>query len=226
LAIILALKGVDFISKWLLIIFILLVALNLLPLKLDLRFRREPNHIEVKSRLHLWFLPLEMNLVNPMTSAVHRMSTNSFWFKEPPQDLRAKDVPWRRFFARVGLFKKVFLPIYRLFNSFLQRICRPIKVKRLHLYTEIGLDDAADTAVAVGLIWGFKGFAYSRIASLFNILESENKLAVVPNFQQPGYVKVDYSCIFEFRLGHISIMIYYTLRSIGEIRKLLRRLSR
>lgn len=216
----------DYITKWLLIIFVFLVALNLIPLKLYLRFRREPNRIEVKSRFYLWLLPLEINLANPMTAVVHRMSTNSFWLKEPPTDIRAQDVAWRRLLARLGLLSNLFLPIYRLVNGFFHRICRPIKVKRLYLYTEIGLEDAAETALAVGIIWGWKGFIYTRLTELFNTQESENRLAVVPNFQQPGYVRLDYSCIFEFRLGHIIIMIYHTLHSIGEIRNLLRRISR
>jgi len=215
---------VGLISKGLLI-FVILLGLSLFPLKLDIRFRREPNEILLNSRLYFWLVPVEINLINPMTKAVQRMSTNKFWLQVPPEDLQASQVPWRRLLARLVLINKVFRPIARLVNGFFHRICQPVKIKKLFLYTEIGLDDAADTALAVGLIWGLKGLIYSRVADLFNTLESENRLAVVPNFQKPGYVRIDYSCIFEFRLGHIIIVIYHTLRSIGEIRNLLRRVS-
>lgn len=213
------------ISKGLLIFLALLIVLSLFPLKLHVRLYREPNHLEVSGRLYLWLLPVGISLVNPMTSMVYKMSTNQFWLQTAPRDLRAQDVAWRRLIARMNLFHQVLLPIYRMVNSFFHRICRPIKIKKLFLYTEIGLEDAAQTAIAVGLIWGWKGFIYSRLAHLFNTQGAENCLNVVPNYQQPGYVRIDYSCIFEFRLGHIIIMIYHVLRSIGEIRELLRRVS-
>lgn len=216
----------DSIGKWLLIALMFLVALSLFPIKLDVRFYREPNLIILNTKACLWLLPIEINLVNPMTKAIHRMSENSFWYRKTPEDLQAEEVPWRRLIARLRLFSRVGRPIWQLTNTFFHRICKPVKVKRLYLHTEIGLEDAAETALAAGLIWGCKGIVYSRLAALFNTKEAENSLAVVPNYMQPGYVRLDYSCIFEFRLGHIIIMIYYTLHSIGEIRELLRRISR
>ena len=215
------------IGKWWLIAgLLILIGIIFLPLRLAVRLQRLPNHLELTLRFYIWFIPLKIKFVNPMTNLIQMRSTNKFWQEKAPDELSFKDVNWRRLLARIKLFYNHLLPIYSKINKFYHRISQPIKIKQLALYTEIGLGDAAVTAISVGMIWSVLGFLYTRIAEIFNTREAKNQINVVANFQQSSYLGIDYSCIFEFRLGHIIVIVYYFLCNISEIRKLTRSVTK
>lgn len=211
--------------KWMILI-IVLVGIGMLPLKFSIRLYREPNIILVKARMIIWVIPLEVRLSNPLTGLIFRLSQNRFWEKKAPDDLAAREVPWKRFLVRTNKLRKLFWPVWRAANSFFLKLARPIKVKELYLHTEVGLQDAAQTALAVGGLWWMKSIIISRLSYIFNLrTESPNRVSIVPNFQMANFLCLDYYCIFEFRLGHIIIIIYQLMRSARELRSLLRRVS-
>ena len=109
--------------------------------------------------------------------------------------------------------------------SILQKIARPIKIKKISLYTEASLSNAAQTALAVGSFWWTWGIIYSQLGRYFNLTETENKIAIIPNYQRQHLLLIDFSCILEFPLVHIMIIMYYLLINFRRIRNLLRRIS-
>lgn len=66
--------------------------------------------------------------------------------------------------------------------------------------TDVGLDDAADTAITTGIIWGIKT---SILGALFNRikLEAQPQLAVVPQFNQM-MLRTHFDCSLMIRLGY------------------------
>lgn len=211
--------------KWV-ILLIVLAAIGMLPLKFSIRLYREPNIILVKARVVIWIIPLEIRLSNPLTGLIFRLSHNRFWEKKAPHDIAAGEVPWKRLLVRTKNLRKLVLPVWRAANSFFLKIARPIKVKELYMHTEVGLSDAAQTALAVGGLWWMKSIVISRLSYLFSLgSASRNMVSIVPNFQMANFLRLDYYCIFEFRLGHIIIIIYQLMRSARELRSLLRRVS-
>lgn len=208
-----------------LISIIVLALLGLLPIKFQIRFYREPNEILIAIRLYLWFIPISVSTKNPMTRSIYNLSQNRFWKKDVPSDIKATEVQWKQLYSRVMLLKRTFIPVAKAVNRFFHRISRPVRIKDLRLTTELGLGDAAYTAVASGLVWSVKGKGLSILSYYFNIEKAKPVLLVIPNFNNPYYLRIDYSCIFEFRLGHIIIVIYQLFRSFSEIRNLIRRVS-
>lgn len=211
--------------KFYLILLLVLAGMSFLPMKFMIKIYREPNEIKVTARVYLWFIPISVSAKNPLTKAMHGLSQNRFWAKKAPQDIRAKELPWKRLFSRMITLNKVFLPLTRAVNGFFHRISRPVSIKSLKLATELGLGDAAETAVASGLVWSLKGTVLSTLSYYFNVEKARPVLVVIPNYNNPNYLRIDYSCIFEFRLGHIIIVIYQLFRSFAEIRNLIRRVS-
>lgn len=205
--------------------FIIILGISLLPIKLFFHFYREPNLILIEANICVWFIPIRIKLVNPMTGLFWIFSRNRPWKKKPPEDLRAANLPWARFFARLWRMHKISRGVYLGTFRFIKKIAKPVKVKKLHMYTEIGLEDAAETAIAVGVVWGLLGNIYSQMAKLFDMGSAQNELAVIPNFKRTNLVVVDYSCIFELRMGHIIIVIYQLLKYIRQIWNLLRGVS-
>ena len=78
-----------------------------------------------------------------------------------------------------------------------------IKCTELRWTTRIGLGDAADTAVGVGVIWGLKtsllGFAFRRIR-----LAAKPRLAVDPQYNR-HMISTSLLCIAEIRLGYAMV---------------------
>lgn len=197
-----------------------------IPVKLKLHLFREPNRVLLSIRITLWFIPININFVNPVTPTFWRLSRNKPWREKPPADIQAHQVKWKRIFYRLDKLKKISQQIWAGTMRLLRKIGSRIKITELNLYTEIGLADAAQTALSIGVVWSFFALLYGRLAGLFNMNEAKNNIRVVPNYQSENLVIIDYSCIFAFRLGHIIIIIYQTLRGVGEIFTLVRRISR
>jgi hypothetical protein len=208
---------------WLLLV--VLAGMSFLPMKVLIRVYREPNEILLTAKCYLWFIPISVSTRNPLTRVIHTLSENRFWKKEIPQDVKAKEISWKRLISRIKILNTVFLPVTRAANTFFYKISRPVRIKSLKLATELGLGDAAETAVVSGLVWSLKGTVLSMLSYYFNLEKTRPVIVVRPIYNNPYYLRIDYSCIFEFRLGHIIIVIYQLVRSFTEIRNLIRRVS-
>ena len=142
-----------------------------------------------------------------------------------PADVRTVRVRWANLIFRLKRLRAISRSVWSGANTFFHRIGKPIKIKELSLYTEIAREDAAQTAISAGLVWAAQGFLYTRLAEVFNTCNSRNYFMVRPAYTKTNFLLVDYSCIFQFRLGHIIIIIYQMFRSTGEIYSLIRRVS-
>jgi len=202
------------------------IGIIFLPMKMYLRIYREPNRIILNSCLTFWCIPIEFNLINPVTKFVWYLSRNSPWKKSSPPDLQASKVNWGRLFKRTVLLKNLFFKLWDRVYSLFRRISGRIMLRELNLYTEIGLYDAAQTAVSTGIIWTMLGYFYGYLATNFNTSKIQKNIVVRPNYQKEGILLIDYSCIFEFRLGHIIIIMYQVLRNAVEIYTIVRRITK
>lgn len=221
-----AMQELQFLWKhWGYILTALLVAGFFLPVRLHLQLYREPNNLLLQSILVIGIIPVRFRLVNPLTRFFWTMSRNKFWRKEPPRDLAAREVPWKRFLYRSTRVKKLTYRVWLGANRLFSRLGKPIRIKELVMYTEIGVGDAALTGLSAGLAWIGLGLVVGRLSGIFNMQGSQNRLQVVPNYRQDNFLLINYRCIFEFRLGHIIIVIYQLLKSAVQIGKLIRRVS-
>lgn len=211
---------------WAVLLVISGIGIFFIPMTMCLHLYRGHNRINVDSRLTFWIIPIKFSLYNPVTKTVWNISRNKPWKKKSPAELRAQDVNWLRMFSRVRLLNTIGSKIWEKANSFFKSISKRIRVTELNMYTEIGLADALQTAVSVGMIWSFLGILHCRMAELFNINSLKKEISVVPNYQTSGVLIADYTCIFEFRLGHIIIIMVQVLSNAAKIYTIVRRISR
>lgn len=90
------------------------------------------------------------------------------------------------------------------YNPALYYLFRFIRCRRFYWRTEIGLDDAAHTGIMVGVLWGMKTFLYKNFQSKIGIMSQKPAIQVVPDYFNKK-MALDFSCIFDIRLGHIII---------------------
>lgn len=217
----------EFISRhWITLLIIFGIGFLFIPMRMCLHVCRGHNEVMLNSRVTFWIIPIEINLINPVTKTVWNLSQNSPWKKKSPQEIQGADVNWKRFFSRICLLRSVRFRIWKKANLFFIRINRRISVTELNMYTEIGLTDAAQTALSVGAFWSLLGILYGRMTAIFNMSKTQKKISIVPNYRESGVLLIDYTCIFEFRLGHIIIIMIQVLRNAAEIYTMVRRISR
>lgn len=96
--------------------------------------------------------------------------------------------------------------LYRLsrYNKVLYGLLKTTRCHHLKCTTHIGLEDPADTGLAVGLIWSLKGFLYRVFRSNVGKMERHPEFLVIPCFNN-SCIRLDFHCIFDMRIGHIII---------------------
>lgn len=211
--------------KVIIVVLVVVACISLLPLKIYLKIQRQPNDLRLTLLIKLWVLPFQLKLNNVVTKIFWNLSQNRPWEKKPPEDLQAAKIVWKRLFSRLALLHEIFRAVFRGAMRTLHKIARPIKITKVYLHTEIGLEDPAQTAIAVGSCWWIWGIIYSQIERYFNMSSTINDLAIIPNYRNQNLLLLDFSCIFELRVGHIMIIMYYLFRNTGNIRKIIRRVS-
>lgn len=211
--------------KMIIIILVIILGISFLPLQIELKIKRQPNDLRLVLLIKIWVISIQLKLNNVVTKIFWNLSRNRPWEKKPREDLQATDIVWKRVFSRLRLLQAIFRTVFLGTMRTLHQIASPIKIKKIYLHTEIGLEDVAHTAIAVGSCWWIWGMIYSQIGRFFNMTSTINDLAIMPNYCRKNLLRMDFSCIFALRLGHIIIVTYYLIINAGSIRKIIRRVS-
>jgi hypothetical protein len=86
------------------------------------------------------------------------------------------------------------------FQHWLVNTLTHTRCTRINWYTDIGLEDAAETAITTGLIWGLKtsilGVFFNKIK-----LEAQPQLSVIPQFNQSVF-RTQFDCLLMIRMGY------------------------
>ncbi|MCM3569610.1 DUF2953 domain-containing protein [Neobacillus mesonae] len=85
-------------------------------------------------------------------------------------------------------------------NVIVRKFFRKIRIKKFEWQTNIGLGDAAHTAIAAGALWTLKGSITGLISRYLNLMVMP-QLTITPHFQA-AVIQTSLSCIFQFRIGH------------------------
>jgi len=100
----------------------------------------------------------------------------------------------------IDKYKKLYIRFEKFIVPFIKRIKEKIIIKKIYLNTELGTNDAAETAVITGIIWSLKSYAVTILANNFD--SSDIFVNVVPNYNIRTF-KTSIDCIFSIKLGNI-----------------------
>jgi len=211
--------------RGILLVLLIIIGISLIPINIYFRLYRQPTEFHLIVILKVWKLPITFKTNNLFTSVFWDLSQNRFWKKQPSRELKATEIAWFRVFSRMYLSQQIIHATIQDTMKTLHKIAKPITIKNYRLYTELALQDPAQTAFAIGAIWWFWGIVYSQATRLFKIAQTGNNLSIIPNYRKQHLLNIDFSCILEFPLGHIIIIIYYLFTNAKKIRLLFRRVS-
>lgn len=75
-----------------------------------------------------------------------------------------------------------------------------VRLNEVHWATSFALDNAADTGVAGGMVWGIK-HTLMGLLSFYLQLTSAPQLQVLPAFNGPPQLMTNFSCVIRFNFG-------------------------
>lgn len=198
---------------WLLALpLVLFFLLALLPLTLEVYYRRRGQDDHLTLTMRLWFginyrltLPV-LNLTNfRLFSSKLKLRAG---FKAPSSGRPVREK------------KRLVIPdpltMYRLLSRYyrlgkklwpaLTYLAGRVELHYLEWHTLIGLSDAAYTGMAVGGLWSVKGLVLSILYRICKKTKTRPEVTVVPHFTGPAFGLLLH-CIFTVRIGHIMVTV-------------------
>lgn len=200
------------------------VALLRVSFDVDYRRREQDDNLTVKMSLlrglvhyktEVPTIELENRFFTPVLKAASEIEKAAFNPVEE-KELKVKiSINMRLIRSLPSIFKETWQK-FEQYNSSLYYLFRFIRCRQFYWRTEIGLSDAAYTGIMVGLLWGIKSFLYKNFRSKIRVMEGKPAILVVPDYFHQK-LTLDFSCIFDIRIGHIIIaglnFVRSTLRS-------------
>jgi hypothetical protein len=88
------------------------------------------------------------------------------------------------------------------YADFMRWVTDKIRFERFYWVTRIGLDDAALTAITVGMLWSIKSYIVAALWHKHCCTRAKPVIRVLPAYNREEF-HTDFECIFIVRLGHI-----------------------
>ncbi|MBU8905191.1 DUF2953 domain-containing protein [Desertibacillus haloalkaliphilus] len=96
------------------------------------------------------------------------------------------------------------------FHQIVKRFMRHISIHKFEWRSQLGLGDAAQTGMIVGMGWSLKG-AIVGILSHYMRLKQNPKVSIDPTYnQQASYTNM--TCMISFRIGHAIVATIMIVR--------------
>lgn len=183
-------------------------ALMLIRLRFEVGYRRDgkDDHLSVK-------MTALKNLVR-YTAEIPVIDLNSYLLKprlKVESDIgliKEKGmiikVPLLKILRNLPDYIKQGIHYIKRYQSVVYTLLKSVRCHELRWTTKLGLKDAADTGIAIGLLWTVKGLLYKIFRSSIGKMENSPQISVVPSFNSSCFI-LDFHCIFDLRIGHIII---------------------
>lgn len=185
-----------------------------LPIQVHISYLRNKKANRLQVQVKFLFIKIRKDISEPLLKILSIMSKRRFSPENVKESLHAQRLPLRNYnliFKRIFVWWPKFIQIISHGIRMTGKILKPIRCQKLHVYTEIGLDDAAQTGIAVGSVWAIISFGLSQISKWIVLKPETPQIKVVPIFNNPRFY-LEYDCIIVFPLGHIIIVFIQMVR--------------
>lgn len=90
---------------------------------------------------------------------------------------------------------------YQTYKTVMKYFLDKIKIEKFYLNTQYGLENAAITGILSGILYSIQSNILILVFQYKNIKDCQ--IRMIPLFQQQNIIRIDFSCIIQFKLGHI-----------------------
>jgi hypothetical protein len=189
----------------------------LLPTQIHINYRRANNEDKIKIQVKILFITLNKVFSTPLAKILSLMARKKYTPKNFEKSMKADKLPeknWKIIFRRINIWLPRVLQIIFHSLKLTSKILKPIKCKKLNIYTEVGLVDAAKTGMTIGSLWAVYSFLLSQLSKWVVLKPETPKIQIVPDFNNNSKLHLEYDCIIAFPLGHIIIVLIHTIRFV------------
>ncbi len=208
----------------LLLLSLFFVIILFLPLKLEVKLlknnKKEDFFVKLYLSPGLWSLETEVPILkwelgDFLPYLVLHTETEGTSGAPISKEKVAVDKPWHHLHKLIlySPIKKIRL-ILLLSKQILKinrQFFKKVSCERLIWKTSLGLCDPALTAFTTGSLWTFKNITYVNLHNNVKVNFSKPDYMVEPDFKNKIF-KIDFNCIFAFRIGHIIMAGYMTMK--------------
>lgn len=184
------------------ILLILLLSIIMISeVKADIMFHRIKNDDSIKITISMFFGLIKFRLNIPYVEVILNKGRMKIGVKAEGKKYAVKSQKVFDIEYIKNTYMK-FKEMLHLYKKILDYVLSKIKIDYLKWKTEIGLEDAALTAVSVGVAWSLK----YNILSLISQKSSVKKVSidVIPNYSNIIF-EVDLNCIIRIKIVNIII---------------------
>jgi len=181
---------------------IVLLLVLILPVHLELHYKRENKDDRLHLGVRALFGLVKLGYDIPIVSIMERTGAIGFK-KDPAEAMPDGQRGWVTLTVeKIQEILRTIRKIVRRISKFriaIHKFTKVYHVESLKWRTKFGTGDAANTAMITGLAWGFKGVLGAYIYRYFSV-EKRLQYDVQPHFQAQGFY-TELSCIIRFRPG-------------------------
>ncbi|HEU4963801.1 MAG TPA: DUF2953 domain-containing protein [Bacilli bacterium] len=190
----------------LLLLGVLLALLLLIPLHVEVHYKRENKDDRLHIGVRALFGLIKLGYDVPILTMMER--TGKIGFKKEPAEATPKQKKgWVT--LTVEKLHKIFEEIEKVrkriskYKGAIKRLTKSYEVESYKWYTMFGTGDAADTATISGLLWALKGFIGGYVYTYFRV-KKRLQYTVKPHFQAKGF-RMDFAMRIKIHLGKTII---------------------
>ncbi|MHC0037358.1 DUF2953 domain-containing protein [Pseudoneobacillus sp. C159] len=191
--------------KWLIIALIILLVLIIilfwskLSILLDYYHGNDNDHLKITFKI--WFGLIKYKKEIPVIK-IDDNSPTIVLKEKSKQGMKDTQIGKKDIVESIDSTKWLLRHVVNL-HTIVRTFFKKVSVKRVEWHTNIGVGDAADTAVLTGAIWAAKGSLIGLISHYFRLLEMP-KMTVTPYFNHK-ISQLSFKCMFQFRIGQAMI---------------------
>jgi len=201
-------------ALYLMIAVITLLMVAFIPMQIHIFYQRINNEDKIKMQIKIFFITLDKSFSAPLAKVLSLLARKKYTRENIEESIKAKKLPernWGLILRRLNIWLPRGIQIFSHALNFTSKIFKPIKCKKLNIYTEIGLFDASQTGLAYGSFWAGYSFLVSLLSKWMILKPETPTIKIVPNFNN-SKLHLEYDCIIAFPLGHIIIVFIQTVR--------------
>jgi hypothetical protein len=201
---------------YLIITLIFLIFLAFIPIQIHVTYQKINKMTKVRIEVKVFIIIIRKTISTPFAkffSLLARPKPNLNNIKESLKSNRFPERNWNIILRRISTWLPRMVQILNHALKLTALIFKPIKCKKLSIYTKVGFHDPSHTGMAYGSLWAVYSFFISQLSKWMVLRPETPVIKIVPDFNEPK-LHLEYDCIIAFPLGHIIIVCIQTVRFV------------
>lgn len=203
-------------AYYLIIAVFVLILFAFIPIQIHITYQRINKSANVKIEVTVFFITIRKTISKPMSKFFSLLARPKYNIKNIKESFKANKFPeknWGIILHRLNTWLPRMIQIIYHALKLTSFLLKPIKCKKLRIYTEFGLYDPSQTGFAYGSLWAGYSFLLSQLSKWMVLKPETPVIKIIPDFNA-SRLHLEYDCIITFPLGHIIIVFIQTLRFV------------